>query len=82
MKSSEAGSGADVLRSPMPGALVSVEVEEGQRVGAGDALAVVEAMKMRNVLRAEHDATVAKVLAAPGDVLDVDQAIIEFGESP
>jgi propionyl-CoA carboxylase alpha chain len=50
----------------------------GQEVKAGEELAVIEAMKMENVLRADQDATVAKVLAAPGDSLAVDQAIIEF----
>jgi propionyl-CoA carboxylase alpha chain len=66
------------LLSPMPGLLVSLAVAEGQEVKAGEELAVVEAMKMENVLRAERDGTVAKLHAAPGDNLSVDQAIIEF----
>jgi propionyl-CoA carboxylase alpha chain len=66
------------LLSPMPGLLVSVAVEEGQEVKAGEELAVVEAMKMENVLRAERDGKVAKLHAAPGDNLSVDQAIVEF----
>jgi propionyl-CoA carboxylase alpha chain len=66
------------LLSPMPGLLVSVAVEEGQEIKAGEELAVVEAMKMENVLRAERDGTVSKLHAAPGDSLSVDQAIIEF----
>ncbi len=66
------------LLSPMPGLLVSVAVEPGEQVKAGQELAVVEAMKMENVLRAERDAVVAKVLASPGSSLAVDEAILEF----
>ena len=66
------------LLSPMPGLLVSLAAGEGDRVKAGEELAVIEAMKMENVLRAENDATVKSVLAAPGDHLAVDQPIIEF----
>jgi len=50
----------------------------GQEVAAGDPLCVVEAMKMENVLKAERDAKVAKVLAKPGDSLNVDAVILEF----
>jgi propionyl-CoA carboxylase alpha chain len=66
------------LLSPMPGLLVSLAVAEGQEVKAGQELAVVEAMKMENLLRAEQDGTVAKLHAAPGDSLAVDQKIVEF----
>ena len=66
------------LRSPMPGLLVKLSVQEGQEVVAGEELAVIEAMKMENVLRAEQDSVVAKLLAEPGDSLSVDQSIIEF----
>jgi propionyl-CoA carboxylase alpha chain len=66
------------LLSPMPGLLVSVVVKEGQEVKAGEELAVVEAMKMENVLRAERDAKVAKIRAKAGDSLAVDQVILEF----
>jgi propionyl-CoA carboxylase alpha chain len=62
----------------MPGVLISVNVEEGQAVKAGEALAVVEAMKMENILRAEKDATVTKVLVTQGDKLAVDDIILEF----
>ena len=62
----------------MPGLLVSVAVGEGQEVNAGEELAVVEAMKMENVLRAERDGKVAKLRAKPGDSLAVDQIILEF----
>ncbi len=66
------------LLSPMPGLLTKVTVQAGQEVKAGEELAVIEAMKMENVLRADHDSKIAKVLAAQGDSLAVDQAIIEF----
>jgi propionyl-CoA carboxylase alpha chain len=67
-----------VLLCPMPGLVVSLAVSEGQEVAAGDTLCVVEAMKMENVLKAERDAKVAKVLAKPGDSLNVDAVILEF----
>lgn len=66
------------LLSPMPGLLVSISVTEGQEVKAGDELAVVEAMKMENVLRAESDAIIGKVHVEAGANLAVDQAIMEF----
>jgi propionyl-CoA carboxylase alpha subunit len=66
------------LRCPMPGLVVSIAVVEGQEVKAGEALAVVEAMKMENVLRAERDGIVKTVKAKPGDSLAVDQIILEF----
>ncbi len=66
------------LLSPMPGLLASVAVSEGQEVKAGEALAVVEAMKMENVLRATRDGTVKTLHANAGDSLRVDQKIIEF----
>jgi propionyl-CoA carboxylase alpha chain len=66
------------LLSPMPGLLVTVAVKEGQHVKAGEELAVVEAMKMENVLRAERDGTVAKIAAEAGQSLSVDQVILEF----
>jgi len=66
------------LLSPMPGLLVSVAVESGAQVRAGEELAVVEAMKMENVLHAVADGTVKEVRAVPGDSLAVDQTILEF----
>ena len=67
-----------LLRSPMPGLLVKVSVIPGQEVKSGEELAVVEAMKMENVLRAERDGVVAAVHAKAGDSLAVDQTILEF----
>jgi len=66
------------LLSPMPGRLVALHVGEGDRVESGQALAVVEAMKMENILRATRAGTVAKVAAAPGDTLALDQMILEL----
>ncbi len=66
------------LLSPMPGLLVRLAVEEGQEFKAGEELAVVEAMKMENSLRATSDGVVAKVLARQGESLVVDQPILEF----
>ncbi len=72
-----ADTGKQVL-CPMPGLVVSIAVKEGQEVKAGETVAVVEAMKMENVLRAEIDGTVKKINAKPGDSLAVDAVIIEF----
>ena len=66
------------LLSPMPGALVSVAVEVGDEVEPGQELAVVEAMKMQNVLRAEQKGKVKGIVASAGSSLDVDQLILEF----
>ena len=62
----------------MPGLVKAIAVAEGQEVKAGETLAVVEAMKMENVLRAERDGTVKKLHAKPGDSLAVDAVILEF----
>ncbi|MDP1781969.1 MAG: acetyl/propionyl/methylcrotonyl-CoA carboxylase subunit alpha [Hydrogenophaga sp.] len=72
---------ADMSRyvlSPMPGLLVDVAVQVGQKVQAGERVAVIEAMKMENVLFAAADGVVGKVLAAKGESLVVDQPIVEF----
>jgi len=66
------------LLSPMPGLLTEIAVSPGQEVKAGEKLAVIEAMKMENVLRAENDTVVKALLAKAGDSLVVDQPIIEF----
>ena len=73
----EADTGKQVL-CPMPGLVVSIAVKEGQEVKAGETVAVVEAMKMENVLRAEIDGVVKKINAKPGDSLAVDAVILEF----
>ncbi|MEQ8164674.1 MAG: biotin/lipoyl-containing protein, partial [Alphaproteobacteria bacterium] len=66
------------LLSPMPGLLASLAVEEGQAVKVGEVLAVIEAMKMENVLRAERDGVISEIKARPGENLMVDQPILEF----
>jgi propionyl-CoA carboxylase alpha chain len=72
---------ADMSRfvlSPMPGLLVEVSVTQGQKVQAGERVAVIEAMKMENVLFAAQDGVVKSVQATKGDSLSVDQVIVEF----
>jgi propionyl-CoA carboxylase alpha chain len=66
------------LLCPMPGLVISIAVSEGQDVKAGETLAVIEAMKMQNVLRAERDGTVKKIYASAGATLAVDALILEF----
>ena len=66
------------LLSPMPGLLREVSVTLGQEVKAGEKLAVIEAMKMENILKADQDCKVKKISAAAGESLSVDQVIIEF----
>jgi propionyl-CoA carboxylase alpha chain len=69
---------SNLLLCPMPGLITSVLVKEGDEVQEGQALAIVEAMKMENMLRAEKRARVSKVLAKPGVSLAVDDVIMEF----
>ncbi len=78
MPAKETADTSKFLLSPMPGLLVSVAVSQGQKVKAGEGLAVVEAMKMENVLRAERDGIIVDIKAKPGDSLAVDQVILEF----
>ena len=66
------------LLCPMPGQVIRIDVAEGDVVEDGQTLAIVEAMKMENVLKAEKRARVKTVLVKPGDVLAVDQVMIEF----
>ena len=66
------------LLAPMPGLLVRLDVEQGQKVEAGQPLAVVEAMKMQNILRAEKSGVVKEINFAAGDSLAVDAQILEF----
>ncbi len=72
---------ADMSRfvlSPMPGLLAEVSVQVGQKVQAGERVAVIEAMKMENVLFAQADGVVKSVVATKGESLTVDQVIVEF----
>jgi len=66
------------VRCPMPGLIVSLAVTEGQEVKAGETLAVVEAMKMENILRAERDGVIKTVRVKPGDSVAVDAVVMEF----
>ena len=66
------------ILSPMPGLLVDVAVQVGQKVQAGERVAIIEAMKMENVLLATQDAVVKNVVATKGESLSVDQVIVEF----
>jgi propionyl-CoA carboxylase alpha chain len=66
------------LLSPMPGLLVRLNINKGDEIKAGEELAVVEAMKMENSLRASEDIIIAKIFAKQGDTLAVDQPILEF----
>jgi propionyl-CoA carboxylase alpha chain len=66
------------LLSPMPGLLADITVQPGQKVLAGEKLAVIEAMKMENILTATQDGTVKEVLAKKGESLTVDQPIVSF----
>ena len=74
----QTGTSGKVVLCPMPGLVVSIAVKEGEAVQAGDQLAIVEAMKMENVIRAERDATVKSVAVKAGDSLAVDAVILEF----
>jgi len=67
-----------LLLCPMPGLIVKINVEVGDEVQEGQALCTVEAMKMENILRAERKGIVAKINAAPGNSLAVDEVIMEF----
>jgi propionyl-CoA carboxylase alpha chain len=78
MPEKKAADTSKALLCPMPGLVKAIFVKEGQEVKAGESLCIVEAMKMENVLRAERDVTVKKILAKEGDSLAVDAVIMEF----
>jgi propionyl-CoA carboxylase alpha chain len=78
MPDKKAAGASKVLLCPMPGLVKGISVKEGQEVKAGEPLCIVEAMKMENVLRAERDVKIAKILAKEGDSLAVDAPIMEF----
>ena len=67
-----------MVLSPMPGLVVSIDVAEGQEVKAGEVVAVIEAMKMQNIIRAERDGRVKTVGAKPGDSVAADEVLVEF----
>ena len=67
-----------LVLSPMPGLVVSIDVVAGQSVRTGEVVAVLEAMKMQNIIRAERDGTVKAVNAAAGDSVAADEVLVEF----
>ena len=67
-----------MVLSPMPGLVVSVDVTQGQSVRTGEVVAVLEAMKMQNILRAERDGVVKAVSVKPGDSVAADEVLVEF----
>lgn len=73
--------GSMMLRCPMPGAVISIAVTEGQVVEEGQELAVVEAMKMQNVLRAPKKTKIAAIKCKPGDALKVDAIMMNFASA-
>ena len=73
------GDAGGVVRAPMPGMVLRLEVEVGQRVSRGEALVVLEAMKMENELRAPGDATVTRVHAVPGLAVEKGAPLVELG---
>ncbi|MEZ5994765.1 MAG: acetyl/propionyl/methylcrotonyl-CoA carboxylase subunit alpha [Hyphomonadaceae bacterium] len=68
-----------LIVSPMPGLVISIDAKPGQDVKAGEGVAVVEAMKMQNIIRAERDGVIAKVHVAPGASVAADEVMIELG---
>ncbi|MEP6572652.1 MAG: biotin/lipoyl-containing protein [Gemmatimonadota bacterium] len=73
-------SGGGVLKAPMPGLVVRVQVETGQRIGAGTGLVVLEAMKMENELRAASAGVIRTIHVQPGQAVEKGQVLLEFGE--
>ena len=67
-----------LIQSPMPGLVVSIPVVVGQEVKTGETVAIIEAMKMQNILRAERDGVVKAVSAKDGDPVAADDVLVEF----
>jgi len=74
----QSGSSAKMVLSPMPGLVVSIDAVAGQEVKAGEAVAVIEAMKMQNIIRAEIDGVIKSVGPKPGDSVAADDVLMEF----
>jgi len=68
-----------LIVSPMPGLVVSLDVQLGQEVKEGETVAVIEAMKMQNIIRAERDGVVKMIGAKAGDSVAADEVLVEFG---
>lgn len=69
---------ANQIKAPMPGLVLSIAVAEGQSVKKGDALLILEAMKMENVIKAAHDAVVKKINVQKGVAVEKNQILVEF----
>ena len=69
---------SNMLLSPMPGLLVSLSVKEGQIVEENEPLAIIEAMKMENIIKSEKKVKIKKINCNEGDSLEVDEVILEF----
>ena len=78
MPAAETGSGAAEIRAPMPGLLTKILVKTGDKIRAGDDVAVIEAMKMENLLKADEGGLVAEILAEAGEVIATDQTLIRL----
>ena len=75
------GTGDDlVIKAPMPGKVIKINVKEGEEVRKNQTLAIVEAMKMENEIKSAIDGVVKKVSASPGDMVDTDTPIIELAK--
>jgi biotin carboxyl carrier protein len=68
----------NTIKSPMPGLVLQINVEEGQQVQKGDTLLILEAMKMENVIKAPADAIVKAIQVSKGDAIEKGQLLIEF----
>lgn len=66
------------IKAPMPGKVIDVVVKEGDQVTKGDAILILEAMKMENVLKAENDCSIKKVLVASSESVEKNQVLVEF----
>ena len=73
-----AGAGSSSVVAPMPGKIVAVSVKVGQLVEAGDALIVMEAMKMEHTLRASTDSRVAEISCAAGEMIDDSTVLVQL----
>ena len=73
--------GSEVVKAPMPGMILRLQVEPGQRVKGGGGLVVLEAMKMENEIRASHDGVVTRIYVEPGSVVEKGAALVELGPS-